>query len=206
MRILTSSPDLWSKTVLFVVYDEEGGFFDPGLIEANITAWRRAVVGDLTSAFDFKKPNRQNRLMLPSTASYVPGDFNRHLDGNPPVPANQTLPQQEHGVRPAWPLPYALEVMGRIQDEGSFRIDFLNIGDASVVFQVRSGPNDAAPRTYTVEPGKQLSDAWPVTNLQYDLSVYGPNGFFREFQGGTDAGTADLVISDPAMGGVRIGR
>jgi phospholipase C len=27
------------------------------LIESNITPWRRAVVGDLTSAFDFKKPN-----------------------------------------------------------------------------------------------------------------------------------------------------
>jgi len=37
------------------------------LEETNITPWRRAVAGDLTSAFDFKKPNGPRRVMLPVT-------------------------------------------------------------------------------------------------------------------------------------------
>src|SRR5262245_53170091 len=39
----------------------------------------------------------------------------------------------------------------------------------------------------TVEPHKQLSDTWGVTAIgasDYDLSVYGPNGFLRAFKGG----------------------
>jgi phospholipase C len=41
-----------------------------GLVEPNITPWRRAVSGDLTSAFDFKSPNAAV-VSLPSTAGYV---------------------------------------------------------------------------------------------------------------------------------------
>ncbi|HEY9145949.1 MAG TPA: phospholipase domain-containing protein, partial [Thiobacillus sp.] len=43
-------------------------------------------------------------------------------------------------------------------------------------------------RSYTVEPRKQLTDVWTVTSSgaasDYDLSVYGPNGFLRAFKGG----------------------
>src|SRR5262249_11011205 len=38
----------------------------PDLIEKNITKWRRAVAGDLTSAFNFRNPN-QAIVPLPST-------------------------------------------------------------------------------------------------------------------------------------------
>jgi hypothetical protein len=43
---------------------------------------------------------------------------------------------------------------------------------------VRSGNSVDGPRTYTVEPHKQLTDSWNVTAIgapEYDLSVYGPN-------------------------------
>ena len=43
----------------------------PDLIETNITPWRRAVCGDLTSAFDFKIPNTAP-VELPDTSSCVP--------------------------------------------------------------------------------------------------------------------------------------
>jgi phospholipase C len=42
------------------------------------------------------------------------------------------------------------------------------------------------PRRYTVEAGKSLQDAWDAGAEQghgYDLWVYGPNGFLREFRG-----------------------
>src|SRR5438034_4844685 len=42
-----------------------------GVLEPNITPWRRAVAGDLTSAFNFASPN-DAVVTLPSTASYPP--------------------------------------------------------------------------------------------------------------------------------------
>src|SRR5262249_46751882 len=69
---------------------------------------------------------------------------------------------------------------------GAFRIDFANTGQAGACFQVRSGNTSIGPWTYTVEAGKGLSDTWtvaPAGQGRYDLSVYGPNGFLRVFQG-----------------------
>jgi len=110
------------------------------------------------------------------------------------------IPQQEPGVRPARALPYRLSAQGLLQlIDGSFRIDFANTGQAAAVFQVRSGAAAHIPRTYTVEPGKSLSDNWALDSLglvNCDLSVYGPNGFFRAFQGNVAAlRSAQLVIT-----------
>jgi phospholipase C len=159
----------------------------PDLIETNITPWRRAVTGDLTSAFDFARPN-ERQVILPGTDAYKPQDFVRHADDVPVPPTIQTLPGQEAGVRPARALPYALHAHGGVHAaDGSFRIEFGNVGQAAAMFQVRSGNRADAPRTYTVEPSKVLSDSWAVTAIaasDYDLSVYGPNGFLRTFKGG----------------------
>jgi len=264
LDILTSNPEVWSKTVLFINCDEEGGFFDhqvpatpppsagqgdstvettneifagdanhvsapyglgmrvpmlvvspwskggwvnsqvfdhtsiirfiearfaqdnPDLIESNITPWRRAVVGDLTSAFDFAAPN-DSVVQLPGTDAYLPPDKLRHDDFNVTPPTDQALPEQERGVRPARALPYDLHAHGALHvSSGSFDIRFENTGKAAAVFQVRSGNPDDAPRTYTVEPHKHLSGSWPLASIgatDYDLSVYGPNGFLRSFQG-----------------------
>src|SRR5262249_14997282 len=59
-----------------------------GVVEPNITPWRRAVTGDLTSAFDFDSPNKAI-VSLPSTAAYQPPNQNRYPDYVPPVPASQ---------------------------------------------------------------------------------------------------------------------
>jgi phospholipase C len=61
------------------------------------------------------------------------------------------------------------------------------------VFQVRSG-NVADPvRNYTVEPGKTLAGTWNVAS-SYHLSVYGPNGFARYFNGSIGASAAALDV------------
>jgi phospholipase C len=166
------------------------------LIETNITPWRRAVAGDLTSAFDFNHPDAWQGIMLPDTDSFEPNDFVRHSDQGPKPPSKQTMPIQETGVRPARALPYTLYADGHINDvDGSFVIDFSNGGTAAAVFQVRSGHSPVAPRTYTVEGGKSLSDVWAVVSAgasTYDLSVYGPNGFVRGFKGSIGTGGANL--------------
>jgi phospholipase C len=158
----------------------------PDLIETNITPWRRAVAGDLTSAFNFATPN-VHRTTLPSTTAYLPPDRQRHANFEVAPPANDKLPAQEPGLRPARALPYALHATGRLlAADGSFQVEFSNVGGAAAVFQVRSGWADDAPRSYTVEPYKQLTGTWPVLaqgRVDYDLSVHGPNGFLRAFKG-----------------------
>jgi phospholipase C len=159
----------------------------PGLFETNITPWRRAVTGDLTTAFDFRTPNTSRRIMLPSTDAYKPEDFDRHPDEEPIPPAQGSVPVQERGIRPARAIPYELNARGAVQPaDGSFWIEFHNSGRAGVVFQVRSASSAHAPRTYTLEPHKHLEDRWDIASTgtaHYDLSVYGPNGFFRGFKG-----------------------
>jgi phospholipase C len=168
----------------------------PGLVEPQITPWRRAVVGDLTSVFDFENPN-VTPPSLPSTAAYAPPDRSSHPDSPITLPTNQVMPRQEPGIRRARALPYDLHVQAQTEfRDGVLRLTFTNTGKAAAVFQVRDGAGGAPPRTYTVEPHKQLSDDWsPATSGLYDVAVYGPNGFFRSFKGSLDAGRGRIAVS-----------
>jgi phospholipase C len=173
---------LFDHTSLIRFLERRFGHGNADLVESNITPWRRAVVGDLTSAFDFRTPNASRRVDLPGTAGYKPGDLVRQPDEVPVPPADPQVPGQERGVRPARALPYTLHADGHATP-GGFGIDLRNSGGATGVFQVRSADAAQAPRSYTVEPGKRLTDEWPSSN-GYDLSLFGPNGFFRRFKAG----------------------
>ena len=73
-------------------------------------------------------------------------------------------------------------------------LKLLNTGRATAVFQVRSGNPADLVRNYTVEPGKYLEDSWNASP-SYNLSVYGPNGFVRYFNGSVGPKTANLDVS-----------
>src|SRR6202035_3356079 len=104
------------------------------------------------------------------------------------------VPAQEKGIRPAKALPYELDAHGSVHASSrTVSLTFLNTGSAAAVFQVRSGNPSDAVRFYTVEPGKKLSDAWSASE-SYNLSVYGPNGFVRFFNGSIGASAADLKV------------
>jgi phospholipase C len=173
--------------------------------ENNITPWRRAVTGDLTSAFDFRSPN-DDRVRLPDTDAFIPPDTDRHPDYKPAVPAQQSMPRQEPGVRPARAVPYELQATATVDlADRTVAIRFANTGRAAAVFQVRSGSNAAGPWTYTVGVHDALADTWDfgaAHETAYDLSVYGPNGFFRAFRGSlADRDRANLrvqTIYEPA--------
>jgi phospholipase C len=169
-----------------------------GVRENNLSPWRRAVTGDLTTVFNFRNPN-DAAAQLPSTNGYVPPPS--ELAGTDGTTYEPTLsgviigvPKQEKGVRPARALPYALDAIGSANAAAhSFSIAFVNTGAATAVFQVRSG-NAADPvRNYTVEPGKTLTGTWAGIS-SYALSVYGPNGFVRYFNGSVGAEAADLSL------------
>ncbi len=146
-----------------------------GVYEANISPWRRAVAGDLTSMFNFSNPN-DNPPTLPDTDGFLPPVA--ELAGgnvNPFIPSLGTVtigvPQQEIGIRPARALPYELNTYAAVDvSEGTVVLTFVNSGDAAVVFQVRSGNPKDLVRTYTVQQGEQLSDTWNVAST-YSLGL-----------------------------------
>jgi len=189
--------ELFDHTSIIRFIEQRFGEDYAGLNEPNITAWRRAVAGDLTSAFNFKTPNDAT-VPLPSTVAYIPPDNDRHPDYVPVPPANQALPAQETGTRPARALPYELIVRGEADfSKGAFNIFFASAGKTAV-YQVRSGDGSNGPWTYTVGRGAEVSDTWPVSaggQTTYDLSVYGANGFLRAFKGsvsGKDKANLDV--------------
>jgi phospholipase C len=174
---------VFDHTSIIRFLEQRFGAGKAGLEEANITPWRRAVAGDLTSAFNFATPN-DSTVPLPSTVAYMPPDNQRHPDYVPVPPAVQALPQQETGVRPARAVPYALDVRAAVEPaKAEVALRFANSGAAAAVFQVRAGSGGAGPWTYTVGAGAEASDSLAFTGA-YDLSVYGPNGFYRRFKGG----------------------
>lgn len=254
---LTANPKVWSRTALFVMFDENDGFFDHmvppmppmteahgastvattheifagnkeypagpyglgvrvpmlvispwskggwvnsqvfdhtsmirflekrfGIEEPNITAWRRAVTGDLTTAFDFSKSSTAV-MQLPSTVAYRPPDGERHPDYKPAPPVEQKMPAQESGTRPARALPYALEVTARVdREKHAVELRFQNAGGAGAVFHVRAGDGKSGPWSYTVGARDETHGSFAAAeDGGYEVSVYGPNGFFRGFKG-----------------------
>lgn len=152
-----------------------------GVHEPNISAWRRSICGDLTSAFDFSgKPDT-------STVSFAVPQHIQTAGQAYQVPAQQTMPAQEPGTRPARALPYEVFVHSRANGrDGNLWLDFANTGRAGAAFYVYDRLNPAnAPRRYTVAARDQLADYWSTTAAQgaYHLAVYGPNGYLCEFQG-----------------------
>jgi phospholipase C len=151
-----------------------------GVIEPNISAWRRAVCGDLTSCFDFKTPN-EGVAKLPETAEVAKRVATVTKRTTPPTPETPTAPVQVAGVRPSRPLPYDLAV-NDLAEPGRLRLTFINSGEAGAVFHVYDCLRlDQAPRRYTVGAQNRLNGEWKAG--AYDLCVYGPNGFYRRFTG-----------------------
>ncbi|MET9089250.1 phosphocholine-specific phospholipase C [Streptomyces sp. NPDC004237] len=156
-----------------------------GVHEPNISPWRRAVSGDLTGAFDFSRKDTKP-VALPSTDGYQPPDGNRHPDYVPTPPANPSLPKQERGSRPTRPLKYAPLADGSLDAAaGKFTLTFASGAHAGAAFLVTSNNRADGPWSYTTEAGKSVSDTWNsvYSGGSYDLTVHGPNGFLRTFQG-----------------------
>jgi phospholipase C len=152
-----------------------------GVDEPNITPWRRAVFGDLTSAFDFESSS-DTLLKLPSVAAFKPDtDQTTPPSYHPVPPATGSVPTQEPGVRPSRQLGYSFGVAFTADSE-HLNVAVQNPGELGTYLQARSLTLAGAPYTYTIGAGDELavSLANPGT---YDLSLHGPNGFFRHYAG-----------------------
>ncbi|NII26958.1 phospholipase C, phosphocholine-specific [Pseudoflavitalea sp. X16] len=187
------------------------------ITEPNISAWRRAVCGDLTSVF---RPYNGEKIISPTALQRdefiegihkaqfkkLPSNYRKLTkeeiaQANKQPYATSFLPAQEKGIRNANALPYELYAEGFIsEDRKSFDIvmksDKGTFGDATAgsPFQVYAPGLYQGERVrawdYAVAPGKAVAGNWEVTDFEggiYHLQVYGPNGFFREFTGSSAA-------------------
>jgi phospholipase C len=200
-----------------------------GVTETHITPWRRAISGDLTSALNFrvadprppKLPNTDSFVSFVSGGALTPVtpamiEAGKQPAPNIPItlPAVQTMPTQEPGVRPARALPYRLTADATVDIAAqTVSITFENDGTVGAFFHVRSAEaaenigTGTGPWGYTVDPAKRvLSDRWsPSAGTAYDLSVYGPNGFFRRVAGGLTRTSANLEVRVvPELAGVAL--
>jgi phospholipase C len=155
-----------------------------GVIEPNISAWRRAVCGDLTSAFDF---SQTPRIAMPRF--HAP---HGHTGAVEPIsiPVQQEMPVQETGSRPARAIPYAWTMDHRLDLAARLQwLDLANTGQAGAAFYVYDNiATDHIPRRYTVAAGDTLSDRWPLhdADVAYDLTAFGPNGYLCQVRGAHD--------------------
>ena len=282
---LTSNPEVWSKTVLLLTYDENDGFFDHvpspsapsqrqdgsfagkstlgfdselfkhpappgstqqplpdggvygpgprvpmlvlspwsrggwvnsqvfdhtsvlqflekrfGVREPNISAWRRAVCGDLTSALNFVDPNHEPLPALQTTTRQAADGLRQRqeklLQVPVPLASQQLPPHQPRLARPSRALPYRLHVDSQVDPKAkTLSLSLQNTGEQGAVFHVYDGLHlSDIPRRYTVEAGKALQDSWPVVE-RYQLWVLGPNGFHRNFSGQLQQTQPELLVT-----------
>lgn len=187
--------------------------------ETNISTWRRTVCGDLSSAF---KPYNDEKLKLPAPvireqfyesihkAQFKKDPFGyRKLTNEEIRKINEGaylawMPQQEKGTRVSCPLPYEFYAGGRLSDDRkAIELD-LTAGNRAFGHESAGCPfivyawqkDDLTVRNYAVKAGDTLKDSWHVDQFvgqQYHISLYGPNGFTREFKG--NAGDPAISIA-----------
>lgn len=174
-----------------------------GVREPNITPWRRAVCGDLTSAFDFSR-RQTAKVPLPDTETYRKmADIQCKLP-NPVIPAEsriEDIGQQERGSRPARALPYNLAADVMVMTPGTLTIVLHNDGkQAACLYIYRDGMHQT-PRRHTVGVGKTLQDDWPLDGEgTCRFTVLGPNGFARYVCLAGPSAIAVVARHDPANG------
>ncbi|MEV6653241.1 phosphocholine-specific phospholipase C [Streptomyces sp. NPDC051219] len=151
-----------------------------GIEEPGITPWRRAVTGDLTSAFDFRRGRPQPDVEQPGAVPPFTGRW------RPVPPAVQQMPVQEEGTRPARPLPYQPDAYGKAED-GAFRVDLRNAGRATAHFALYPYAGEFAVPQHRDVRGKAQWEV-PLSGDSYRFTITGPNGFRREFAGTTAQG------------------
>ncbi|WP_406220097.1 phosphocholine-specific phospholipase C [Streptomyces decoyicus] len=157
-----------------------------GIEEPNISAWRRTVCGDLTAAFDFSRGRRQPSVRRPGGIPAFSGRW------SPRPPAEQALPRQERGGRPARALPYQPDADGGFDPGASvFRLAVRNDGKASVHLALYPYAKEFGAPQHRDVRGEGEWEV-PVRDGRYRFTVTGPNGFRREFAG-TGQGAAAAV-------------
>jgi phospholipase C len=151
----------------------------------NISDWRRAICGDLTSAFN------SSSMKIPEMNYLDQKDYAKTINAakNKPVPNlkwykeneldARLLELQQRGVKPSHALPYHYYVN---LEEG--KIKMTNLKERAVpllIYDRTSFDTDNFYFSYALYSKHELFHA--VKSDNFDYEVFGPNGFYRNFKG-----------------------
>ncbi len=158
-----------------------------GVEEPNISAWRRAVCGDLTSAFDFETKGTPPNVGRPGP---VPAPMSRW---HPDPPEEQRLPGQEPGSRPSRQLPYRSSVSALPTGAGRLEVRLSEAGTTGAPFAIYGYAGELPfPAHVFVAAGETSPTTLDVPAGRWDVVVQGPNSFWYELAGSLE-GTAGRV-------------
>ncbi|OUI90929.1 phospholipase C [Acetobacter indonesiensis] len=189
--------------------------FGKQILEANISPWRRAISGDLTSCFrdyDGAVPSlpylkRDDYLCRMEEAKERPMPSGFRTLGAGEVAELRSNPEkfyqamsQEPGYRSACALPYEPYCNGGVSPDGQHIMLCLKAGTelygkraAGLPFNIYRYTNpaeaDMQAGTYAVAAGDTLNVLFEMadfSNGQYDVAVHAPNGFYRRYKGRQD--------------------
>jgi phospholipase C len=167
--------------------------------ETNISAWRRAVCGDLHTAFRPYRQQRSGSLPFPSRDEFLESihnaQFKRFPSGYRRLSAEDRdaferdrfaaawMPQQETGVRPSCALPYQLYAGAKLNPDSrsvelalEARTEAFGKESAGSPFHVYTpgkfrNQTGLRTRAYTVRAGGRLTDLWELAGFE--------NGVYR---------------------------
>lgn len=156
----------------------------------NISDWRRAICGDLTSAFrqnsekhkelDFLHQKTFVKSINSAKTKPIPNNF-KALSEKEQTATSQFFPIQEPGIRPANPLDYRFEVN---LIDGAISIE--NRAHRGVPFNVYNRLRFEEDKGFFF-PYALFEKAKLEHKIEhkkaYDWEVFGPNGFYRNFVG-----------------------
>lgn len=195
--------------------------------ENNISEWRRTVCGNLSSVF---RPWDGEKINVPQPVNKEAFMESVHRAQFKPLPGGYIKnpaafeSPQEKGIRPSCALPYELYADGQLDNHrkqvhirfsaanevfakhaagspfmvyapGKYKTAFVN-GQLAEWEQVKTW-------NYAVKAGDTLEDNWPLDhfeNNQYQLRVYGPNGFYRELKGDASDPLLQVTVRYKAPG------
>lgn len=184
--------------------------------EDNISSWRRAITGDLTSVFrpagsskstslPFLDRNTQIRDIDQAKNLPAPNHFHQWSAAEIETLKQQKkqslwLAKQEKGQRPSNALAYELyvhETIDRKESQISLQLDAGNtffgkmaLSSPYNVYTGASYKDGVQFWPFAVRAGESLDFSWKLSDFEngiYALTAYGPNGFMRGFKGKDEA-------------------
>lgn len=159
--------------------------FNKDVTVDNISQWRRAICGDLTSAFN------SSDTKLPKINFLSQKEYAQTINSakNKPVPNlkwyseneinNSLLEIQERGMKPSNALPYDYWV--NFEGRKIVMENHCNTGVPLILYDRKEFANEKFHYSYALFQKQKLSHV--INSENYDYEVFGPNGFYRNFKG-----------------------
>ncbi|GHG38636.1 MULTISPECIES: phosphocholine-specific phospholipase C [Amycolatopsis] len=166
-----------------------------GVREPNISAWRRAICGDLTSCFDFRTPDTTIPLLPDANALRAEADRTQRRLPKPGLGPAALV--QDPGTAKARPLPYQ-PVAWVTADPQALHLHLANHGTQALQLAAYAYHAGGASQRFDVGPKGELTGE-VAHGGTYDVAIHGPNGFVVEASGGLDLDAAVTYTGTPAL-------